>query len=98
MERIEFIEGFCNKERIGDNSVLYALIRCLDIAEAVKLLQRSLSGHLLLRHASLKVVVESCSESWTKIYDDLIEYIIETFPGLSTKPSRFGILLSGRFS
>lgn len=88
MERIEFIEGYCEKDRIGDNSVLYALIRCLNVEDAASLLQRSLPGNLLLRNASLKIVIENCSESWKKIYNDLIEHIVETFPELP--PNRRG--------
>lgn len=88
MNRIKYIEAYCDKERIGDNSVLYALIRCLDETDAVKLLQKSLTDNLLLRHASLKVVLERSSESWTELYDDLIEYIIKVFSDLP--PNRRG--------
>jgi len=82
MDRIKYIEAYCDKERIGDNSVLYALIRCLNEKDVVKLLQKSLTENLLLRHASLKVVLERSSESWTGLYDDLIEYIIRVFSDL----------------
>jgi hypothetical protein len=85
MDRIKYIEEFCDKERIGDNSVLYALIRCLDVNDAVKILKRSFSGNLLLRDASLKIVLEHSSKLWAEIYDRLITDIINKFKKLSPK-------------
>ena len=82
MDRIKYIEAYCDKKRIGDNSIIYALIRCLDETDVVRLLQKSFTKNLLLRHASLKIVIEHCSESWKTLYNDLIEYIIKVFPNL----------------
>jgi len=82
MTRIEFIEEYSDSYHIEGTSIIPALIRCLDIEDAVRLLQSSLSGNLKLRNAALKIVVENSLESWTKIYDDLIEDIIKVFPQL----------------
>lgn len=85
MDRIKYIEDFCKKERIGDNSVLYALIRCLDVSDAVQILKRSFSGNLVLRDASLKIVLEHSSNNWLEIHDNLIRDIIREFAKLSPK-------------
>ena len=88
MDRIAVIEDYGEKARIGDNSVLYALIRCLDVDESVTLLRRSLSGTQSIRDASLKVVLEHASESWTDFHEKLIDDIIGGFEKLS--PNRRG--------
>jgi hypothetical protein len=88
MNRIEFIEDYREKRQTADNSVLYALIRCLDATEVVGLLQKSVIDNPPLTNASLKIVAERCAESWTEIYDDLIADMIEAFPTLS--PNRRG--------
>ncbi len=82
MNRIKFIEHYSDGSRIGDHSVLYALIRCLDIDDAVRLLATSISGNLLLRNASLKVVLEYCSDCWAEIYETFLEGIIASFAEL----------------
>ena len=57
MNRIEVIKEYTKRDIIGDTSSLYALIRCLSAEEATGLLLESIPGDLLLRNATLKVVL-----------------------------------------
>jgi hypothetical protein len=53
MERIAYIETYAKDKGYGDNSILYALIRCLPARDVLALLCRFYKDNPVLRDATL---------------------------------------------
>lgn len=98
MNRTEVIKEYAKRDTIGDNSILYALIRCLPADEATCLLLESIPGDLLLRNAALKIVLEHASENWSELFENLVDKIIEQFSVLPSNRKAAHFYCLGEFA
>src|SRR5712691_7813906 len=82
MERIAYIETYAKDKGYGDNSILYALIRCLPARDALELLRRCYKDNPVLRDATLYVLDDLKGPSREEALEQLVEAIIQEFPEL----------------
>ena len=82
MNRIAYIRGYIERRQLGDNSILYALIRCLSLNEGLTLLHESYINDLALRDAVLYVLDDLEGKDREALIDSFSRGLIQDFAGI----------------
>lgn len=96
MNRIDYIENYIENKRLGDNSILYALIRCLDPKEKFDLFRQNYLRNYVLRDAVLYVFNELSEIDHVLLFNELVQSIIRDFPNLPANQRSSAIFCLGK--